>query len=180
MIRCFLAIAIPEAVADEIDDIQDGLRGANWVPAENLHLTLVFLGDQDRHALADLDAQLSALSAPGFELTLTGLGSFGGREPRLVFANVSDSESLRRLQAKTEGAARDSGIEVENRRYTPHVTLARWRRGEVRAEARRDYVEARNLFRSSPFRVEAFHLYRSELSRYGPSYEIMASYPLAP
>lgn len=179
MIRSFLAIAIPEEVADAIDDVQSDLRGANWVPAENLHVTLAFLGDQDRRALEDLDAQLAALKSEPFELSLAGLGSFGGRDPRLAFAKVEESAPLRRLQAKVETAVRAAGIPLEGRRYTPHATVARWRRGEVRPEALRDYVEAHNLFRAGPFPVEAYHLYRSELSRYGPSYEIMASYPLA-
>ncbi|MEL6284437.1 MAG: RNA 2',3'-cyclic phosphodiesterase [Pseudomonadota bacterium] len=179
MIRCFLAIAIPEEIADAIDDIQNGLRNANWVPAENLHITLSFLGDLDRHQLGDLDAVLSKLTAPRVSLTLAGVGSFGGRDPRLVFANVAENADLRRLQAKVETAVQSAEIEIETRRYTPHVTLARWRRGEVRWPEMRPYVEAHNLFRSNVFDVDAYHLYRSELGRHGPSYEIMASYPLA-
>lgn len=179
MIRSFIALPIPEPAAEAIDGVQENLRGANWVPEENLHLTLLFLGTQDRRTLEDLDAALIGVAPPRFELALSGVGCFGGgRDARLVFAGVDESAPLRALQRKIETAARSAGIEIADRRFTPHVTLARWGRGEVRADALQAYIERENLFRSPSFEVSEFVLFRSDLSRHGPTYTAMARYPL--
>ncbi|MBX2856240.1 MAG: RNA 2',3'-cyclic phosphodiesterase, partial [Rhodobacteraceae bacterium] len=161
MIRAFLAIPLPDEIKDALDEAQDDLRGANWVPPENLHLTLSFLGDQTRRTLEDLDALLMPLTQPRFELEIAGVSHFGGRDPRLCYAGLRDSLDLRRLQAKVEQAARDAGIAIEDRRYTPHVTLARWARREVTAERLQDWVERNNLLQAGPFTVESLSPHRT-------------------
>lgn len=176
--RCFLALTPSDEVLDALCDLQEGLPGANWAPEENLHLTLVFLGDQPRRALEDLDAALLQIKETPFELTLSGVGAFGGRDARLVYAGVSESPALRRLQAKTETAARHAEIEVEGRRYTPHVTLARWGRGRVSEAELARYMALHSLFSAGPFEIDRFALFRSELSRGGPHYERIADYEL--
>lgn len=177
--RCFIALPVPEETAEEIDAVQEGLRGADWTPEENLHLTLVFLGEQDRRTLADLDSALQAIAAPAFPITLQGVGAFGAaKDKRLAFATVAENPALRHLQAKVETAVRSAGIAVESRRFTPHVTLARWRRGAVSEEALRDYLAANNLFRAAPFAADRIILYRSDLSRGGALYTPLAEYPL--
>lgn len=178
MIRCFIAIRPPEEIIDALDEIQGDLRGANWTLPENLHLTLAFLGEQTRHTLDDLDLQLQRAATPGFSLTLSGVGHFGGRDPRLAYAAVTASEPLIRLQAKVAQAARAAEIALADRRYTPHITLARWGRREVAAERLQDWVEANGLFKAGPFPVTGFTLYQSELSRHGALYTPLAEYPL--
>lgn len=178
MIRAFVAIVPPEEVLDEIDAVQDDLRGANWVPSENLHLTLSFVGEQPRPTLEDLDAALTKVSATSFTLSLAGVAHFGGRDPRLAYVGVRDCPPLKRLQSKVETAARSAGIDIEDRRYTPHVTVARWGRREVSPDHLRAWVEENSLFEAAPFDVDAFELIRSELSRHGPIYSTMARYPL--
>ena len=75
--RSFIAITLPEAIVEQLEDLQDGLRGATWSVSETFHITLAFLGDQPRRTLEDLDSHLIALDAPAFDLTLTGVGVFG-------------------------------------------------------------------------------------------------------
>ena len=176
--RCFLAARLSEAAIDALLDLQENLPGANWSPPENLHLTLVFLGEQPRRVLEDLDAALLDVKAAPFELTLRGVGAFGGRDARLVYAGVDESAPLRRLQAKLETAARDAEIDIESRKYTPHVTLARWARRGVAADRLARYIEQHGLFHAPAFTVDSYGLYRSELGRGGPHYELLASYPL--
>lgn len=176
--RSFLAVTPPEWAVDALLDLQEGLPGANWTPAENLHLTLVFLGDQHRRTLEDLDAALLGVDAAPFELTLSGLGAFGGRDPRLLYADVVESPPLRLLQAKVATAARRAEIALDGRRYAPHVTLARWGRGRVSAERLGAYLRAQSLFSAAPFEVSRFGLYRSELGRDQAHHELMAEYPL--
>ena len=179
MIRSFIALPIPAPVADALDDIQTGLDAAHWVPEENLHLTLAFLGDQTRPALEDLDAALRAIRMSSFSLALKGVGAFGGGEPRTLFAGVAPAPELERLQAKTANAARALEMAIDERRFTPHVTIARFGRRQLSAEAAQSYIAAHSLFESPRFEIDAFALYRSELSRAGPTYSVMAEYPLS-
>lgn len=177
--RCFIAIPMPEEIVDAIDDIQTGLKGANWTTEDTMHLTLAFLGEQHRRSLEDLDSQLIALDAPAFELSLAGVDTFGGRkEARLAFAGVAESPALRRLQAKVEQAAREAEIPLEGKRFTPHVTVARWSRGAVSPEALSAWLAANNLFRAGPFLVESYTLFRSELGRSGALHTPLAEYAL--
>ena len=177
--RCFIAIPMPETVVDAIDDIQTGLRGANWTTQDTLHLTLVFLGEQHRRSLEDLDSALVALDAPAFEMTLAGVAAFGGAKgARLVYAGVADCPPLRALQAKVEQATREADIPLEAKRFTPHVTLARWGRGAVTEEALGAWISANALFRSPSFPVDSYTLFRSELTRSGALHTPMAEYAL--
>lgn len=176
--RCFLAIKPDEAAIDALLDLQEGLPGANWMSDENIHLTLVFLGDQPRRALEDLDAALLDVRSEPFDLELRGVGTFGGRDARLVFAGVAESEALRRLQSKLVVATEAAEIEPERRRYAPHVTLARWGRGGVGRDQLAAYIARHALFAAAPFRVAEFGLFKSELGRGGAHYEQLAAYPL--
>ncbi|MEO1292441.1 MAG: RNA 2',3'-cyclic phosphodiesterase [Pseudomonadota bacterium] len=178
MIRCFVALPLPDALTDAIDDIQTGLRGANWQPEENMHLTLAFLGDQDRHSLSDLDLCLAEIRAAPVDLHLRGVSHFGGRDPRLVFVGVDPNPTLMHLQNKVETAVRAAGIDLPGKRFVPHVTLARWGRGAVQAEALQAYVEANNLFQAKAAEIDAFALFRSDLNKHGARYTEMARYPL--
>lgn len=178
MIRAFAALALPEAVRFDLMLVQSGLPLPRPEPAENLHLTLVFLGELPEPVLADVDTAFSQVRAPAFDLTLAGLDMFGGAKARSVHAEVAESQPLRHLQAKVETAARAAGIAVRGRRYAPHVTLGRLpeRFGDrPRLEAA---VAARGAYRSPPFRVEDFRLYRSWLTPAGSIYDELASYPL--
>lgn len=176
--RAFLAIRIPEPTIDRLMDLQTDLRGAHWSPDENLHLTLVFLGVQTRRTLEDLDAELIALREPAFDVVLEGVGAFGGRDARLVYAGVRENPSLRHLQSKTATAARLAEIDIERRKYLPHVTVGRLGRGAVAPEALERWITSHALFEAAPFRAEAFGLFRSDLTPDGPRYELLADYPL--
>ncbi len=179
MIRAFAAIALPEAVRFELMLVQQGLPLARTVPPENLHLTLIFLGELPEPRLDDIDTAFRQVRAPGFEMALSGLGLFGGAKPRAVYAGAAETPGLRHLQAKAEIAARGAGYDEPARRFTPHVTLARLperlaERGRLEAA-----VAARGGWASDRFRVEDFRLYRSHLAAGGATYEELARYPLA-
>ncbi|MCI4662243.1 MAG: RNA 2',3'-cyclic phosphodiesterase [Neomegalonema sp.] len=176
MIRSFVALPIPIAVADAIDDIQCDLRGANWQPEENLHITLSFLGDLDRHRLDDLHSALDTVMIETFEVALQGVGHFGGHDARLAFVDLAPNAPLRALHERVETAARSAQIDLPAKRYRPHVTVARWRRGEVSAPNLKAWCERNNLFSAPPFEVAGFSLLRSDLSRDGALYTEMARY----
>lgn len=179
MIRSFVAIALPDVVSDALEDLQEGLAGAHWTAPDNLHLTLAFLGEQPRRTLEDLDAALVALRCASFRLRLSGVDAFGKKDARVIFAGVAASPPLLSLQAKVASAARDAEIALDARRYAPHVTIARLSRGAVPPERLHAYLSAHNLFETEPFDVREITLFRSTLTRDGPIYEPLATYPLA-
>ena len=178
MIRGFAAIALPEPVRFELSLLGHGLPVPRPVPAENLHLTLVFLGELPEPVVEDIDLAFRGVRAPGFTLRFGGLGMFGGAKPRLVHAEVAESAALRHLQAKLETAARGAGMVEPPRRYTPHVTLARLPERGVERERLQRTVAGRPAPVAPSFAVDDFRLYRSRLGAGGAAYEELARYPL--
>ncbi|TQV79706.1 RNA 2',3'-cyclic phosphodiesterase [Denitrobaculum tricleocarpae] len=175
--RLFVALALPENLAEQLERMCSGLPGANWVPPENFHLTLRFIGACDGHEAGDLDAALSTVKAAPFDLSLTGLGQFGeGRRTRSVWAGTQPSDELSALQSRVERVVQTAGFEPESRKFHPHVTLARF--GSSPGGKLRTYFAQHALFRTLPFRVTEFHLYSSELGKGPPMYRREATYPL--
>src|SRR3712207_8208252 len=76
MIRLFVALGLPEALRDELSMMAGGIPGARWVPEENYHLTLRFIGEVPGWQAQEVDEALAGVRAPGFDLTLRGVGTF--------------------------------------------------------------------------------------------------------
>lgn len=178
MIRLFTAIAIPPEIGQALLWRQDGIEGARWRPLEAFHITLRFIGDVAEDVAADLDEALAEISAPAFDLDLTGAGHFGeGADIHAVWAGVADTPALRQLQKAHERAARAAGLKPESRLYTPHVTLAYLKRPSVREVGA--WLQANNLLRSPTFPVDRFGLYSSWRTREGSAYRLEREYRLA-
>jgi len=175
MPRLFTGIEIPEHLKDELGALEAPLPGAKWVPVDDLHLTLRFAGDVDNRTADELAQFLAEIRAEPFELQFSELGSFGGRDPKVVFAGFKPCPALLRLQRAHEAAARAAGLPPEPRPFKPHVTLARLR--YARAEALARYLGHRGGFRSAPFMVESFALFSAKPGGGGP-YVLEAEYPL--
>ena len=177
MIRLFTAVAVPAEIGEHLLPRQHGVDGARWRPREAFHVTLKFLGDVQETVAADLDEALQEIAAPAFELELAGVGHFGeGPEIHAVWAGVAESRDLRQLAKAHEGAGRRAGLKPETRLYTPHVTLAYLKRPPTSEVAA--WIQANNLLRSPPFRVDRFGLYSSWRTSEGSAYRLEAEYPL--
>ena len=179
MIRLFVAVAVPSAVAEALTPLAWGVPGARWSPPENLHITLRFAGDVPESAAEDLDSALSAVSVPPFELTLAGVGAFGDPlAPHVLWAGVDACEVLTRLHGRCETAARRAGLKPDSRAWKPHVTLAYLSGAEPSRVAA--WTSAHNLLRTPPFRADAFGLYSSWRARNGSIYRLERQYRLRP
>jgi len=176
MRRLFVAIRPPEEIRALLLGTMGGIGGARWQSDDQLHLTLRFVGDVDRHMARDVDAALGALHHPGFDIAIDGLGQFDRRgQPETIWAGVAPRAPLERLNNKVEQALLRVGLAPETRAYLPHITLARLNRhsGPVR-----DFVAARGGLASPPFSINAFGLFESVLAPEGAVYTEIARYAL--
>ena len=177
MIRLFAALAIPPDIGRALQQRQAGIEGARWRPLEAFHVTLRFFGDIRQDVARDLDSELMAVSGRPFEIQLAGAGSFAdGGDINAVWAGVAENAELKRLAEACETAARRAGLKPEKRRYRPHVTLAYLRYPDPAEVAA--WIQANNLLKSPPIRVESFGLYSSHQGREGSHYRLEADYPL--
>ena len=178
MPRLFAAVVLPLPLRTRLSFLRSGVEGARWIDPEELHLTLRFIGEVDGDLEDDIRSALAAIDAPGFALSIEGVGQFGDAKPHALWAGVQPAATLTRLVGKIEQALQRVGLPPETRRYMPHVTLARLRGASPSRVAA--YLAEYGLFRAEPFAVEEFVLYSSHLGRSGAHYRIEAVYPLRP
>lgn len=177
MLRLFTGLSVPENIRDRLALVSGGIPGANWTRPENYHITLTFIGNVDETAAEDIDTALSRIDMAAFDVTVRGMGNFAqGDHPNVLWAGVEKTEPLLRLKEKNDRALETARVSFENRKYTPHVTLARFRRAEEGKLA--EFIQEQNLLHLPPFRAESFILYESSLTKNGPAYDVLREYPL--
>ncbi len=176
MHRLFVGIDPPEAIKDQLVDLMGGVAGARWQSDAQLHLTLRFIGEVDRHQANDVAAALASLHSPRFELRLAGAGTFDRRgQVNALWAGVTPHQPLRDLHKKVDQAVVRAAVPPEPRAYHPHITLARINRETGPIDG---FVSQHGGLSSAPFAVDDFCLYESQLSRDGSIYTIVERYPL--
>jgi 2'-5' RNA ligase len=175
--RLFLGLPIPPELAQALTRLARAMELPKGRPAapENIHLTLIFLGEVAEPRVPLIERELSELTFASFQLKLTGLNTF----PRagILFAEVDPARPLLHLQAKVAAAMvrcgfapKDAEAPEANRPYHPHITLARLH-GPLRLS---------QIHRALPsslqptFAAETVNLYRSHLTPTGSHYEILA------
>ena len=178
MHRLFVAIRPPEPIRDLLIDAMDDSADFRWQDEEQLHLTLRFVGEVDRPLADDLASALGRLRAEPFTIRIAGVGRFEQRSSGALWAGVEPKPPLAALAAKVERVCQSLGLEPERRAFHPHVTLARWK-GRRTHELER-FLASRQGLKSDEWRVDAFTLFESRLSRHGAHYEAVAAYPLNP
>ena len=177
--RLFVGIGVPEPLATRLAIFQSGLPGARWVDPSNMHVTLRFIGEVQRGEAEDIDEMLAQVTAPGFDLHLQGVGTFGqGPKAKALWVRVNPSEPLNFLQAKIESAVVRAGQPPEGRKFTPHITLARFAHAD--AHRLQNFIEGNSLFRAGPWTIERFTLFESRMGKGGSVYMPLADYELAP
>jgi len=175
--RLFVAIDPPADVLDNLGAWLDQVRPLAklaWSPVENLHITTKFVGewperplDKTAPGLEEMKMALAAVAIPEpVDIEIRGLGWFPNpHRPRVFWAGVEAREPLRNLARATEQATAQLGVPVEERPYSPHVTLARIR-NPVPLDSLREAVSKHETQTFGQFRASAFYLYLSAGGRY--------------
>jgi 2'-5' RNA ligase len=184
-VRLFLAIPLPPDLAARAYQIlPTSLPALRRVKAENLHLTLAFLGQTPDDRLDDVTAAArdAAAGVSPFLLSFDRAGRFPERgRPRVVWLGIADGEaSVLELGAGVYAGLRRRDLRFDDRPLAPHLTLARVVEDASAAEAKTVGAALEALaIDSMAFEVTAIAVVQSVLSPKGPRYTALATVPLA-
>ncbi len=184
--RCFIAIDLPENIHAALGERQAAFRAAvagedadvRWTRPEGIHLTLKFLGEISAGQVAEVTESLAGLGPfEHFPVEVKGFGFFpSARHPRVFWVGVEAPPALAELAVRVEEATERLGFAREQRAFTPHLTLARFKSSRPRPalEALAEQGAKSSLGR---FEVSEFFLFESKLSPHGAEYRKVARFP---
>jgi 2'-5' RNA ligase len=176
MDRLFLGVPISPKTADElaalVDPRADGVR---WTPKENYHLTLHFIGEAH---VGVVDRAVNPVGGRAFEVRFSEAGAFHSRGGAALWIGVEPCEPLLALHDALQRALIAAGVEVESRRYTPHLTIGRTKSPHGNAAVAEFLARAKGRT-FTPSLAREFVLYRSTLRPTGSVYEALRRYPLS-
>ncbi|MBI5723405.1 MAG: RNA 2',3'-cyclic phosphodiesterase [Planctomycetes bacterium] len=192
-IRTFLALDLDEEIRRRLADLPDGPVfepvlnprdiKINWISRANLHVTLKFLGDVPDEKISEVCVIAGRVAAglSGFEFDVCGVEAIPPDEGqiRMFWAGAADdSGALEQLHAKLDEALSGMGFKEENRRFRPHVTLARIKFARNAPAVRRAVASLAGL-RFGLQAADQLTVYGSTLGEAGPVYTPLAQLPFA-
>jgi 2'-5' RNA ligase len=181
VIRAFIAIEIAADVQQNIVQLVTVLKEklhnvpVRWVPTENVHLTLKFLGDVSETNLEMLKRiiQKETAEQPPFEVAVAGLGAFPtNHRPRVIWVGMQAPPTLMNIQHGIENETNRLGYAREEREFSPHLTLGRVSRNASVSDIHK-ISEVLNLTEVGSLgvtRIKSVNLYRSDLKSSGAVY----------
>ena len=182
--RLFVAIEIPNEVRAAVASLLNEFRALSpqtkWVRAENMHLTLKFLGETDAGKSSEVQSALAAIrSAEKVTVELEGLGFFpSAKRPRVFWVGMRSSSNLATIAGDIDRAVHNAGFPLEERPFTPHLTLARF--SEPFLPASLQNAIAANASRNfGSFSTYQFHLIESKLKSTGAEYATLQTFEFA-
>jgi 2'-5' RNA ligase len=177
LIRSFLAIEIPRAIQEKIEEVQKDLRSSyadvRWVNPEKIHLTLKFFGSMEEPRIEPVTQSIAGpiRTTSPFSIKVRGVGAFPNlKNPRVIWMGlVEGKEVLTQFQKQLEAELEKIGFEPEGRAFHPHLTLGRMRSSKGR-EALIGRIEKYHEEEFGVFQVERVVLFKSDLRPTGPIY----------
>ncbi|PQM29077.1 RNA 2',3'-cyclic phosphodiesterase [Sphingopyxis lindanitolerans] len=174
--RLFVALRPPRPIRAALIAAMHGISGARWQDDAQLHLTLRFIGEVDRHSAEDIAAALGSLHAPAIRARIDGVGLFERQgRPHMVWAGAGPHAPLAALHRKVDQRLARVGIAPETRAFVPHITLARLNRGSGPVAP---FLAQSSDLASPPFLFGHVTLYESAMGHGGSRYHPVARYPL--
>ncbi|MCR9270827.1 MAG: RNA 2',3'-cyclic phosphodiesterase [Henriciella sp.] len=159
MHRLFAALPVPDELADRLEPLSVDMYGARWRRRDHYHVTLCFYGAVNGEVANELADALDAIQNPSIALELSGVGWFGRREPRALYARVAANEALSELAEACRKLARQFKLKLSQDPFLPHITVAYC--NQTPLEAVRTWSEDFQILHSDPYLVDTFHLYES-------------------
>lgn len=181
-VRTFIALNMPPADRQALHDatrlIRDSVNSASWVAADNLHLTLKFLGEVEDDRVTQLGARLESIAAAHRPLVLDvgGTGVFPNfRAPHIVWMGVAGDSKLELLYHDVERGCEALGFAPEGRAFRPHITLGRLKAipGGAGRRALQDALRACTFH--TRVAVDSVDLVASALSQGGSRYTVLTA-----
>ena len=179
MLRLFVGLALPDGVIARLNIMCSGIPGARWVEPANMHLTLRFIGEVDEPTPRRRSTMACARSTPALPSGTDRPRHFRQSHQPAYFvgrgcavAGADPSPGQSGIGGRARGSA------AEERKFTPHVTLARMTRPDP--QRLQHFIEGNGLFRAGPFAVDRFTLFESRTGKGGAVYTELADYPLTP
>jgi len=181
-IRSFIAVNLDgdlkKKIAEETENLRKIGGDIKWVPPENLHITLKFLGDTDEDLIPTVQERLSVISSSSapFSLRLSGAGVFPDkRRPRVIWIDINNPGELIKLQGSVEVSMVSIGFVKEDRPFSAHLTL-----GRVKAlKNLKSLIDPLEALRDRDFgniEVNSFSLMKSVLEPKGPEYTVIKEF----
>ena len=191
-LRLFVSVELSDAWRRAAEEVARALQATHgrdyrWVRPELYHVTLVFLGEQPRERLGEIEAAMRAAAegVPPMQLELGGLSGFGVDVPRALILAVADpSGGLQVLRRRLDHALTERRVPYDRKALKPHLTLgrARMQRGGNRSDRSRrgqsPQIGPMPRPDVGPLNVTDIALVKSDLLPGGPRYEMLVRVPL--
>ena len=189
VIRAFIALELPKQIYQSLDQVISQLKNRlvgsaiRWTPADNIHLTLKFLGEISTTNVEILEKLLRAEAAgcSHFEISIGGLGAYPTiHNPRVIWVGVEAPSDLINLQRLIEAATERLGYMKEDRPFSAHLTLGRVSRSAAPRDARLigEVLESTKVGFLGAAHIGAVYLFKSDLRTTGSIYTKIYSAPL--
>lgn len=182
--RCFIALDLPIDIKKQINHIINIAsplsKDIKWVPYDNIHLTLKFLGEVNETLIKEIEKRLRDICSGNepFSINVRGIGAFPNEKvPNVLWVGIEQSENLRALFKTIDHAISELGFEREKRKHSPHLTIGRVKDKKDVLRA----IKALNEFRDKSFGtayISEVHLMRSVLKLTGAEYSKISSFKL--
>lgn len=178
MYRLFIAINLKPSIIEQIQNICFGVKNARWLPADQIHLTLRFIGKCDKDLFDNIDTALEQVRIHAFSIAPEGVGYFPPRgKPRILWIGIRPSKELETLRTSIDKCLNRIGVAEERRKFHPHITVARLR-DNTPPSSIIPFLTQHSLFKLDSFPVKNFHLYSSILRQEGAIHRIEETYTL--
>lgn len=175
--RLFVAVEIPGKIKEKIIELQKNfeqrLNDISWVKPENMHLTLVFLGEADYNQIPNIIACLERIKDDAFEISLAEIGGFPNlNKLHTLWVGVKENSAINDLHEKISKSLGELNFNLDDRKFFPHITFGRLKRPKTLKKLPSIQIDL------GSFGTKEFILFDSTLTRGGSKHKIIKKFSL--